>query len=286
MDAKTNPIRDTRLEGIPVLESPVVGNLVYDERGQEILAKHNERFKRVTSVEDRTQYKSGQPISYSNVPRVLSYNQILREETGGDIRVLSPTEVVRFWDPIMQIPEARSTYADTNAVVVYPNEGPNEDLRQKVLGILGRKSKVPVIVTNLGVERADNNYGFTFKGTDYMGVGEAHFLTKDGLVVYDASKQGLVSSDSDKGVRVYTPSAQSGLRRLYRGRIDDLNARNGNLLISYDAGRVQIIQDPKGLGAKLEEACLALDREATERKAEIDARLEAAKAYVHTGKLQ
>ena len=61
-----------------------------------------------------------------------------------EISIISGTEVVRFWDAIMQIPEARSTYADTNGVVAYPNKGPNEDLRQRVLGIAGKdKSKVP-----------------------------------------------------------------------------------------------------------------------------------------------
>jgi len=287
MDTKTQAIRDTKLEGISVLESPVVGNLVYDERGREILAIHNERFRGVSGVEDKTRYGKGQPISYSNVPRALGINQILMEETGGDLRVLSGTDVVRFWDAIMNIPDARSTYADSSSVVAYPKEGPNEDLRQRVLGIAGKgKSKVPVVVTGLGVERPDNDYGFTFTETDFMNFEDAPYLTEDGLVVYDASKNGLVKSDRDKGVRVYTPGTQSGLRRLCRGGGVDLVARYVNLVNSNDTGRVQVIQDPKGLGAKLEEGRLALDKEATEMKAQIDARLEASKSYLHTGKLK
>ena len=285
MATKTSAIQDTKLEGIPVLESPVIGNLVYDERGREILAIHNKRFRGVSSVEDTTKYGKGKPISYSNVARALSYNQILMEETGGDTRVLSGTEVVRFWDAIMQIPEARSTYADTNGVVVYPNKGPNEDLRQKILDITGEKSKVPLIVTGLGVERADNDYGFTFTGTDYMKAEEASFLTGDGLVIYGASKNGLVKSDSGEGVKVWTPNSQSGLRGLYRDGDDVLNAGDEGLLVSIVTGRVQVIQDPKGrLGAKLNEACLDIDRIGAEMRAELDTRLEAAKTYAKTGK--
>ncbi|MCD4759392.1 hypothetical protein K8R33_00710, partial [archaeon] len=47
--------------------------------------------------------------------------------------------------------------------------------------------------------------------------------------------------------------AQSGLRGLYRNRNDDLGARIGSLLGSNSNGRVQILQDPKGLDTKISE---------------------------------
>ncbi|MEK6952640.1 MAG: hypothetical protein AABX29_06510, partial [Nanoarchaeota archaeon] len=56
---------------------PSYGNLEYDERAKEILAVHNERFKGVRSIEDKTTYQNGQPISFSNIPRNLSYAQLI-----------------------------------------------------------------------------------------------------------------------------------------------------------------------------------------------------------------
>ncbi|MBI2673627.1 hypothetical protein HYX19_05170, partial [Candidatus Woesearchaeota archaeon] len=156
--------KNYRLKGNQII-SPVVGNLVYDEVGREVLALHNERFRGIDGIEDTPKYKDGQPISFSNVPRVLSYNQILRERFP-DIHVLSPEEVVKYWD---FIPEIDSTYADTDSIVVYPEEGSNEDLRRKALDILGRsKTSVPLVVSGLGVDRKD--YGFTFIETPHVSV--------------------------------------------------------------------------------------------------------------------
>ncbi|MFH1591779.1 MAG: hypothetical protein ABIB47_00215, partial [Candidatus Woesearchaeota archaeon] len=158
-------LQDYVLKGNPVIEVPTVGNLIYDELGKEVIRLHNERFQNITKIEDTHQYKQGEPILFSNTPRALSYVQILRELTNGRIQVLSPEQVVQYWDALLG---RDATYADTDSIAVFPNEGPNENLRIRVLDILGRdptKLEVPLLVQGLGVETAENDYGFTFTKT-------------------------------------------------------------------------------------------------------------------------
>jgi len=229
---------------LPVARKPKVwiDNLIYDELGQAVLAELNSRFRGVKDIEDLTEYQEGQPLSFSNTPRALAYNQELRKLTNGGIRVLSPTEVVRYWD---SIPDKKGTYADTDAVSVYPNEGPNEDLRQIVLGILGiQRTDVPLLVSGLGVEKADNDYGFTFTETDFMEVLKAPFMTRDGKIRYDPETGKLVRSED--GVGIWTPSEQSGLRRAFRSGDVGLDVWYVWLLDSDADGRVSVIQDPQG----------------------------------------
>ena len=219
-----------------VIRIPIIRNLISNGLGKEVIAKLNERFKGVKNIEYTQKHKKDEPISYSNVPRALSINSILRQITNGNIRILSYKDVVRYWD---SIPDISSTYADTDSIVIYPNSGPNEDLRQKALSLMGKDSKLPLIASGLDVERADNGYGFTFKGTDYMRSVEAPFLGNDGKLAYDPSKDELVSSY--EGVSIWTPNDQSGLRRLCRDWYDVLDARDGSLLGASVAGRVQLI---------------------------------------------
>ena len=244
MKTKTQ-MKDYQLRGNPVIQAvPIVGNLIYDKLGQEVLALHNERFRGIKSIEDTNNYKEEQPLAFSNVPRILSYAQILRERFP-NIHVLSPEEVIQYWNAI---PERDSTYADTNSIVIFPKEGPNEDLRQRVLGIIGKKRKLPLVVSGLGVERADNNDGFTFIETPYIETKEAPYLKKNGKVRFNGN--GLVSSE--EGVGVWTPGSQSGLGRFFRGGSDRLSAGGDDLLSLDDSGRVQIFYDPQGRAENLE----------------------------------
>ncbi len=275
---RRDKVKGYQLKVNPVIQA-VPGNLIYDELGKEILARHNENFKGVREIEDRYDYKEGQPLSFSNTPRFLDYNQILRErfpELG--IRGLSDVEVVQYWNTI---PERDETYADTNSIVVYPKEGPNEDLRQRVLGIIGKKSRLPLVVSNLGVEPADNNHGFTFVGTDFTEAREAPYLRKDGRVSFNGKE--LVSSE--EGVDVWTQDSQSGLRGLYRVGSDRLSAGNADLLYSFECGRVQVIQDPQGRAENLDSLVKQLEEQRNKELAEINKRFEEASNYLRTGKL-
>jgi len=225
-----------RLNGnlIQRVEAPVIGNLVNDELGKLVLAKLNERFKGVPNIEFTREFKKDQPITHSNVPRVLAIDQILKEE-GLDIHVLSLEEVVRYQNAI---PERGTTYSDTNSVIIYPKEGSNEDLRQKALQLVGKSfTEVPLVVSGLGVERADNNLGFTFTQTDHVLVREAPYLTKDCMVALNEDGK-LVESDQD--VSVWIPSDQSGLRRLARSRGLVVSSSSDGLAVSDDCGRVQL----------------------------------------------
>ena len=266
-----------QLKGNPVVRVPVIGNLVYDEIGKEVLALHNEKFNGISSIEDNHSYKQGQPISYSNLPRKLSYNQILREKFPFlNVHTLSDEETVMYWD---LIPERDSTYADIDPVV-FPKEGPNEDLRKRVLDILKKqRTEVPLVISGLGVEKADNNHGFTFIETPYTKAKEASYLSKDGKVVYDKDK-GLVNSE--QGIPIWT--AKSGLRGLYRVRSGGLYARSDDLLNSDEAGRVQLVQDPQGSQKNLEDKLSLLREQAESQIAEINERYNMASEYIKTGK--
>ncbi|MFH1592561.1 MAG: hypothetical protein ABIB47_04300, partial [Candidatus Woesearchaeota archaeon] len=136
------------LPGNPVIDFPVerVGNLLYDERGEVVHRKLNERFPNTRGITDTHKYKPGDPISFSNIPRAQIRAQILREENNGEIQLLDPFQMVEYWD---KFPDKAGTYADTSAVSVFPNPGPNENLRIRVLDILGRdptKLEVPLLV--------------------------------------------------------------------------------------------------------------------------------------------
>ncbi|MBS3151485.1 hypothetical protein J4443_03850 [Candidatus Woesearchaeota archaeon] len=52
-------VKEYKFKGNPTILVPRVGNLVYDERGQEILAIHNERFRGISHIEDKHNYKEG-----------------------------------------------------------------------------------------------------------------------------------------------------------------------------------------------------------------------------------
>ena len=228
---------------LPALRQPRVGidNLVFDDLGEAVLRIHNERFKGVLYIEDTREYKPNQPISYSNVPRVFSYNSILHELTGGNIKIFGPEQVVQYGN---QIPERTTTYADTDAIAVFTRKGPNEAYRKVIQDIIGmRSSKIPVFVSGLGVEKADNKEGFNFIETDFIDLIPAPYLTKDQKITYDP-KKGLVAAQ--EGVHVWVSEDKSGIRRVYRDGDGVLGCRDEDLLNSDVDGRVQVVQHPKG----------------------------------------
>ncbi len=240
-------------------------NLIYDRLGKEVLKLHNSRFKSRFKdsyhIEDLANYKKDQPISYSNTPRNISYNQIIRELTN-NIHVLNPIEIIANWN---DIPELNSTYSDSDSVAIYPNKGPNEDLRKLVLSIINKQNTdIPLIVSGLGVEKSDNNHGFTFTETDYINVIEAPFLRKTCKL---AVKDGKLI-ESDNGIQVYVSSSQGGLHRLCRGRSGRLDAWDDDLLGSDGAGRVNLISgeaaSQKNLEAKLKQFQKEKDKELAE----------------------
>ncbi|MCD4666974.1 hypothetical protein K8R47_04165 [archaeon] len=224
-------IQGYQLQGNRTDNGSVIGNLVYDDLGELLIRKLNEEFIGVKNIkyDKSTMLEKGNPISYSNTPRALFFNQILREITQ-DIHVLSLEEVIKYWN---KIENKESNYADTNSIVIYPKKGFNEFLKKQVLDIINRRTlKVPLIVKNLSVKKSNNNYGFEFTGNDFVTVTENPNLTKCEII-----------SGNGAAALWTSPSGQSGLNRLYRCRGLGLNVVDDYLFYSNDNGRVQVTQD-------------------------------------------
>ena len=205
---------------IPITEGGIQ-TLIYDDLGKQALEAMNREFKG-TRIEDETKYKDNQPITYLNTPRALFYNlHCLQNHNAG---LLSPEEVVQNWG---KMPDQVSTYAETNAVIAYPNPGPNEDRRQEALRIIGKSSiTAPHMVYNLGVKKADNEHGFTLTDSDFRRYEEQPLFTKNCKIAY----KGREFVISDSGVRIYVPSDQDGFRGVYRDWSGRLIARLVDLL--------------------------------------------------------
>lgn len=226
-----------------------IHNLVFDDLGEAVFRIHNERFKG-TPIEDTTNYEPNQPLSFSNTPRMLNYHHILETLTQRRIPVVHPIDDVHHWS---HIPERDTTYADFNGIPLFPNPGPNEDLRTAVLRAFGKTATtVPLWAVGFQPVKAGNNYGFTLQRTDFSELQEAPWLTKDQRVKYDPATKSLVPAQADEtGVQIYVPADQSGLRWAYRFRGISLNCGGERLLISNACGRVQVVQkDPKGRAKK------------------------------------
>ncbi|MFH1592281.1 MAG: hypothetical protein ABIB47_02860, partial [Candidatus Woesearchaeota archaeon] len=145
MSTKTKISQDYHVQGNPIIKVPFIGNLSPD-LAETVITQFNEVFRGDSRIEYTLEYKPGEPIRFSNIPRALGMHQIALRETNGQIGVLDPIEVVKYGGAI---PDKAGTYADTSAVSVFPNPGPNENLRIRVLDILGRdptKLEVPLLV--------------------------------------------------------------------------------------------------------------------------------------------
>ena len=222
-------------------------NLIYDDLGKEALRSHNRKFKGIQDIEDTFAYRKGQPISFSNTPRALSYARRVSELTEARFRVLTFEDAIRNF-PF--IPEIKTTYADTCEIVIYPNvhENPdNERLRMQTLSHLGlTKIDAPLRVSGLDADpdNTNNTYRFKVTPTQDLKAIPSPFFEKDCKVRWEEGKI-VICKEDEEGVPVWTPSSQSGLRGLYRGRSDGLSAWVVNLLYSNESGRVQLVQEPK-----------------------------------------
>jgi hypothetical protein len=154
---------------------------------------------------------------------------------------------VRYWNDIQ---ERENTYADSDAVVIFPNKKQQivqlarekylaeKDLAEKVLKMLGRKDiTVPLLMAGLGVQKADNQYGFTFTMTDFTTATDVLYSVQDGNI-----RRLVVTLE---GVQVFIPDNlynQSALLRAHRGRGDSLSFGLVRLVDSDASGRVQVVQ--------------------------------------------
>lgn len=246
--------RELDIGGISIFPVLEIANHRYDETRKEILRVHNRIFMGDSRITDIYPYRRGQPLMGSNTPRALSYEQRARELGIKEFHVLSPLEVLKYWE---FLPERDVTCADTNSVVLYPNPSQNSDneiLRKRVLRILGMKRvEGPFTISGLGVHPKDSKDGFNFFETDFTRAEEAPYLERDGGIRYDGEKIVSCNQADEGAIRVLVPEDQSGLRRIYRIRSVGLYASNDNLLNSDDSSRVQILYDPHSRARSLEE---------------------------------
>ena len=271
-----------QLLGNPVVPVPIVGNLRYDqELGAEAVARLNEEFKGVEGIGDRTKYSQGDLVTQSNTPRNLFYHYFFRNSQQ-DLRVQSPIDMVRYWKVLL---ERGTTYADSNAVSVFPKPGPNEDLRMAVLKAFGKTATtVPLLVMGLRPVRSDKCQGFALERTDHTELREAPYLAQNGRVKYDPAADDLVAATADEeGVQIFVPRSQSGLRGAFRNRGYYLSCGVGRLLDSYAGGRVPMIQVPKGRAENLDALVTSLNAERERQVTEANVRFERARKYMQTG---
>ena len=159
-----------RLPVHSVAPVPIIFNLPYDEVRKEAVARLNEAFRGVEGIEDKTKYNRGNPVAQSNTPRNLFYHNLFRNSQQG-LRVQSPIDMVRYWNVLL---ERDTIYADSNAVIVFPNPGPNEDLRMAVLRAFGKTATtVPLLVMGLKPVKSDTGLGFALERTESTEVREA-----------------------------------------------------------------------------------------------------------------
>src|SRR3989344_6243839 len=99
MNTSTN-FQDYRLRYTD--ESPVLGfkrltlgSLVFDDFGEEVLARLKEQFEGVSKTPlaySLMKHEKREPVPFSNLPGVLAINEIVRGMTQGRIVVLNPIE--------------------------------------------------------------------------------------------------------------------------------------------------------------------------------------------------
>lgn len=246
-----------KLKGNPTVNVPVIGNLLYDWLGKLLTVRYNEEFKSKPKLQvDVNRCKEYEILEHSNVPFNHFIAQLLLTDsetlkvTGGLIKLLSIEQGVANWNE-EAIPEFKDTSVCQNSVGIYPNAGKNDDLRNRVLELMEKKSiRIPYIVSNLGVEPADNTVGFTFTRNEFTTWQEAPFLTRNQRVLLNRRGK-LKASKSKKGVPVYISEKQLGLCRINRYKGIGFGVGNDfvfpdsfDLLSSGYGSRVQLIQTP------------------------------------------
>jgi len=231
-----------------------IGFLEYSERSKKLIADLNQEFQGNELLAFPGEFKTGQLITHSNTPRALYMAWHFKEHPSG-LHLSTHTENIRYKDSLPN--EGNGTYSDLDGIPVFPNEGENKDLWQRVKDITGKRpKKTPFIVSGLKpVRDSSMDSDFNLEETEHMKVEYAPWLKENGWVKYDSKKEKIVRcKPRDEGaVYVVVPSDQSGLGGLYRNWDDVLNARNDNLLNASEYGRVQVVQDPKSLTEKISE---------------------------------
>jgi hypothetical protein len=246
------------------LEGPCVGNLIYDELGELVVRKINERFRGIRGLAFPREFQPNSPVTESNLPRSLAVNQILAEE-GLDIHVPGLKEVLRYRE---FIPDLATSSSDMGTAVIYPSRL-REDHRGKEIMDLVKPVRfsarfhclyeamkpvwddfsleVPYIVQGLGIKADHTKWSeFSFTKTERTTIEKAPYLVPEGSpekgyftewLKYDSEKDQVVRSE--QGIKIKTPKPgafHSGLYTL--SRIKDRHLINVDIMLHSDEGRV------------------------------------------------
>ncbi|MBS3141558.1 hypothetical protein J4405_05455 [Candidatus Woesearchaeota archaeon] len=231
-----------QFKGNPVspVNVPLIGPLIYDELGREVLARHNEIFgwshfalyrdhhseESLGSIPSRMQPR----LSYIS-PIELSFNAILNQlgrensEFAG-INVLTFDDLIQYWEAI---PNKSFTSTRTSSVIVYPVYPINdierladnykqdaEKLRRKILDITGKTHlDVPILVDGLVPlpDHSNGDYSITFddssKSLEFLRTREVPEFLTDGVLInghpIHISPPGLIMDDIYRdGLHIYT----------------------------------------------------------------------------------
>lgn len=231
-----------RLREVAPLDS-----LVYDELGQEAVAKHNEQFQGTRLAITPTEMNN--PVCISNSIQAFSLNDILHKITNGRIQVATPQKIVQYWECP---PEHRIAYgAITNTIAVFPTRSADalhERLQQQMLINLNFRLEAPAVMSHLKPVKANSDAGCTLERTEFTKITKMDWLTQASGVRYDplngGTLVGVVRSPED--VRFFCE--RTGAVGIYCKWNQGLYGTHDALLDSSPKFGVPIIQtDLKGI---------------------------------------
>jgi len=271
-------------QGQPLIVVPEIFQLRTDELGRDAVRLMNERFAGNRFVVlDISSLNRDQPIGYSNPYRRFALGPIVRELYGKDadgktVQLLTPA----FSELALKhgtLPDSKDTYEDL-AVVVYSTQGPNAQLAEHLLNQTRGMGEVKTPIVIYGIQTVkDDRFpnGLRLDLGDLAVAYHVPILSKNSKNTgkFDAFDPELVKtgfpSKLGQGGRILY-AAEDGLRGVYRFRDLGLNAVDGVLPDSGEAGRVSFVKGEAEAPQNLEAALEAVESEARRLEESIESR--------------
>ncbi|SRR3989344_152327 len=256
----TQTKQEYKIDSRPLVPTPQIFQLHYDELGQEAVSLMNERFQGNRCIElDPSKLIKNQPINFCNIYRRYALGIAVRDITGWNTRPITPAESEIALKQGTLPGNPRDYYEDLGfalypSFALYPKEEYNEELKQHLLNqskANGLEVKLPAIATLLTPVLDDNDdfaYGARFDLGEFSEIYHAPVLAQQSGKFYK-NDPGLIQrgvpDELGNGSRdLYI--AYNGLRAFGRNSGLNLDANRGNLLGSYVVGRVNFLKFAEG----------------------------------------
>ncbi len=150
------------------------GALTDDDFGRLVIAKLKEQYGANHAL-TCTYFESGPRYVHFTPLETMAVSQIIWKETKGRIRIITPTEMLKYKS---YLPEIKSF---TDSLVVFRSASGADSRSQRILALLGReKTEHPLVVSGLGISKSDSGDGLRYVETDHIQVDEAPFLAGKG----------------------------------------------------------------------------------------------------------